>query len=81
MQKVFYQAIHTKFVPPTNTKPSRIKASYAGGSITVSWDYGLEQSENHAAAAKKLQDKLNWSGSYVGGALPDGSMAFVKSGK
>lgn len=78
MQKAFYQAIHTKFFPPTNTKGSRIRASYAGGSRVYNWDYSYDVNENHAAAARALQKHLNWSGVYVGGTLPDGSMCWVR---
>lgn len=78
-QNAWYQAIHTKYFPPTNHKGSYVRASYAGGNIKVSWDYSLGIPENHAAAAaRKLQDKLNWSGVYIGGRLPDQTMAWVR---
>lgn len=35
------QAIKTKYLPATNTKPSRIKAECEAGSITISYDYRL----------------------------------------
>ena len=78
MRKVFCLAVHTKFVPASHAKGPRIKASYAGGSRTRGWDYSLDVCENHAGAARALQEDLNWSGVYVGGTLPDGSMCWVR---
>lgn len=52
------QAIITKYVPPTNTKPSRIKAVCERGSITSSWDHGLGVAENHFAVADLLVSKF-----------------------
>lgn len=48
------QAIITKYVPPTNTKPGRVKATCERGSLTVSWDHGLEAGENMRAACDQL---------------------------
>ena len=52
------QAIITKFVPPTNTKPSRYKAACARGSITVSADYSLNPDGNHDRVARLLIAKF-----------------------
>lgn len=68
-----YQAITTKFLAPTNTKGSRVKATAAAGSVTVAWDYGKSTDENHRSAAQALAQKFGWIGKYVGGGLPDGS--------
>lgn len=65
------QAIVTKYIPPTNTRCSRIKASAWVGSVTISWDYSLDVEENHLAAAKALADKYSWRGNFVGGGSPD----------
>ncbi len=54
------QAITTKFVNPTDTKGSRIKATAEAGSVTVAWDYDLNTEGNHTAAAKALCAKLGW---------------------
>ena len=54
------QTIQTKFIGPTNTRPSRVKASCDAGNITVSWDYGLNTDENHMSAANQLRQKLEW---------------------
>lgn len=71
------QAIVTKYIGPTNYKPGRIKASCQAGSITVSWDHGLDVEKNHDAACLALRDKLGWGddthGQVVSGGLPDGT--------
>lgn len=75
------QAIITKFIGPTNTKPSRIKASCLTDTqgVTVSWDHGLSSDANHEAACEALKAKLLWVGypKTAMGSLPDGSMAHV----
>lgn len=67
------QAITTKYLGPTDTKGSRVKATAAAGSITVHWDYELNESRNHLAAARALADKFGWSGEWVAGGLPNGA--------
>lgn len=68
------QAIQTKFLPCTNTKPSRIKAWCDAGSLTLSYAHEFEESDAHAYVAKKLSEKLGWTGKYyselIGGSLP-----------
>lgn len=66
-----YQAIVTKWIGPTNTKGSRVKAKAAAGSLTVSWDHSKGVEENHTAAAKALASKLNWNGRWAAGGMPD----------
>ena len=53
------QAIQTKFLGPTNTRGSRIKASCWLTSVTVSWDHNANSEENHTAAIESLVCKLN----------------------
>jgi hypothetical protein len=67
-----FQAITTRYIGPTNTRGSRVKATAAAGSITLDWDDGLNSDENHARAALALADKFKWRGAYYGGGLPDG---------
>lgn len=55
------QAITTKFVKPTDTKGSRIKATAEAGSVTIGWDHALDSEGNHIAAAKALCVKLGWA--------------------
>ncbi len=66
------QAIVTKFLSPTDTKGSRVKATCDAGSVVVSWSHSLNQSENHFAAMMKLCEKLGWNGLIrQGGGLPN----------
>lgn len=48
------QVITTKILPATNTKPTRIKASCARGSITVSYDHAGAAEEGHRHCALAL---------------------------
>lgn len=69
------QAITTKFIGPTDTKGSRIKARCQAGSVTIAFPYS---DNDHAHAVLALCVKLGWNGRWVGGGLPDGtSDAFV----
>ena len=72
------QAIKTKYVPASNTKPSRIKAIAEAGSVTLSWDSELNDDYNHIKAAKQLAVKYGWTGHYVGGSFI-GEMYFVRA--
>ena len=75
------QAILTKKLPCTNTRPSRMKASCQAGSLTVSYAYDLNIEENHERACALLIAKLGWScytpSKIVCGQLPDGTYAHV----
>lgn len=71
------QAIQTKYLPVTNTKGSRIKATCAAKSITVGWDYGLNVEENHIQAAMLLVVELGWNVELKSGQLKDGSFVHV----
>ncbi len=74
------QAIVTKYLGPTNVRGSRIKAKCQAGSVTLSWEYGLNSMNNHLAAAKALATKLGWNyGEWIGAGLPDGSCVYVCS--
>lgn len=53
------QAITTKFIAPTNTKGSRIKATCWLTSNTVGWDYAIDAEHNHLEAITSLVDKIN----------------------
>lgn len=72
------QAIITKYICMTETKPARIKAECASGSIVIPYDYDLDGSAKHRKAAEALREKLGWTGDLVGGAMPnDSGYAFV----
>ena len=56
-------AIHTKYLPATNTKSSRIKAYTWGGlTVTISYTHALSYEMVHFEAAKALVAKhdLDW---------------------
>jgi len=56
-------AIHTKYLGPTDTRGSRIKAYTASGhSVTVPFDHALSCLDRHAVAAKALiETKLKYA--------------------
>lgn len=64
------QAIITKYIPCTNTRGSRVKATADAGSVTLGWADALNTDENHNAAALALAHKFGWKGEYVPGGLP-----------
>jgi len=66
-----YQAITTKYIGPTNTRGSRIKASAAAGSITISYDDSLNTEHAHTKAAMALVNKFGWPGTYYIGGMPN----------
>lgn len=66
-----YQAIVTKFLGPTNSHGSRIKASASAGSITIPWNHGLNPDANHARAARALAERYGWKGDWYCGGMPD----------
>jgi hypothetical protein len=84
------QAIITKYVGATNTKPSKIVAKCQRGSLRVSYDHGLNIDENHKAACDALCAKFGaedvakygskentWNRPKAGGVIPDGRYVFV----
>jgi hypothetical protein len=78
------QAIITKYLGPTNTKGSRIKATCAAASVTLGYDSALNSDGNHRAAAEALCKKLGWVSSpnnlytsLVQGQLPNGDNVFT----
>lgn len=66
------QAIVTRYIGPTNTRGSRVKATAAAGSVTLEWDCALNLDNNHARAAQALCDKHGWTGRYVMGGTETG---------
>lgn len=84
------QAIQTKYLPATNYRGSRVKATCERGSITIDYPHELSGDAVHIAAADALvarfvkEDaarygtKVNpWSRTRVCGGLPDGTYAHV----
>ena len=67
------QAITTRFLPVTDTKPARIKAiarkktkDHPEMSLLVSYQYSGSERE-HTYAAQALAMKLGWAGVWIGG--------------
>lgn len=71
------QAIQTKYLAPTNTRGTRIKATCAAGSLYFPYDYSLNPENNHFEAAKALATKLQWKGELQGGVLANGTHVWV----
>lgn len=60
--------IKTKYVKPTDTKGSRIKAIAGGFSVIVPYDYSLSDVDLHYSAVKALvlKHNLDWDISDMG---------------
>ncbi len=73
-KKLTRQTITTKFLPQTNHKPSRVKATHRGNvlSVTISEDSVPDGIDPHAEAARLLKEKLGWKGEMVGGSIKAG---------
>ena len=74
------QAIQTRFMGPTNTKGSRVRAWCDAKSMTFGWDHSKNSPQNHEAAADALARGLGWlddGSKLVGGGLPGSGYAFV----
>jgi hypothetical protein len=63
------KAIVTKYIPRTETKPSRVKASDSdNNSVIISYN----DDSSHKEAAIALCQKMNWHGTLTGGGVKDG---------
>lgn len=83
------QAILTKYLPVTESRGSRIKASCERGSIVIPYPHELSGDECHRAAVQALLDKFtsedeksgrlhcHWNKQFVTGALPNGDYCHV----
>ena len=72
------QAIQTRFIPPTNTRPARIKVFCEAKAIVCSWDHGHNPDENHYEAAIELAKIMGWNTEGCGfGSLPNGGYALT----
>lgn len=72
-----FQVITTRYLGPTNTRGSRIKASADGGSVTIGHDSALSSENAHAKAARALCVKLGWTGTLISGVTASGEHVFV----
>jgi hypothetical protein len=71
-------AIETRYLGPTNYRPSRIVASTCNGHrIVVSYDHGAP--DPHEVAARALIEQEGWSGVWTKGSTRDGSV-WVRQG-
>jgi len=61
------QAIETKFLGPTNTRGSRVKATCWLKSITIEWDHSYNVEDNHKRAIDTLVMSLNYDRKDEGG--------------
>lgn len=84
------QAIITKYLPPSNVRGARIKASCERGSVTIGYPHELSGDKCHVAAADALiakfikEDAENygthvnpWSKPRVCGQIPSGEYVHV----
>lgn len=56
------KAIYTKFIPATNYRSSRVKATDEdGNSKVLDWEHGLDTIGNHRAVAVALIKKMKWN--------------------
>lgn len=79
----FRQAIETKYIGPTDTRGSRVRAFCAAKSMTFPWRSEWSSDENHEHAAVSLFNKLGWNkqgklmAGLVGGTIKNGNHVFV----
>ncbi len=71
-------AIVTKYLGPTNTLPSRVRASVPDKTIVLPWDHGVSVEGNHARVALSLARSLGWGGPWYSGSMPGPNMVFVR---
>jgi len=75
-----HQSIETRYFAPTNHRGSRIVATSASGHRLIhDWDYSLGIEDNHYAAAKALQAKLEWEPIKAGGSTKAGFVWLVST--
>lgn len=77
------QAILIKYLPATNTKGNRLKATAAAGSITIGYPHELSGEDAYRAAGDVLVARLGWQdhGEWVMGCLPSGDYVMVCKGR
>lgn len=76
-----FRAIFTKYLGPTDRRGSRIKAyDCEGFSVTVNINHSFSDGRNHAEAAQKLCEKMEWAGTLVSGGTKEGQVfVFIDS--
>lgn len=71
------QTVITKYLPATNTKGSRIKATTSGSvkTFTRSYNHNISAFDNHKNAAAALMHQLGWDyADAIGGDTKDGTV-------
>ena len=71
-------AIESKFIAPTNTKGDRIRVralSAGGKSKMYSYDYGMNDIENHESAIGMFLHEQEWFGEWRVGGTSTGAVA------
>lgn len=58
------QAIRTRVIPATNTKPRRIQAKCAARTIYICADHYDRHDDAHIAARETLLDVMKWRGQH-----------------
>jgi hypothetical protein len=67
------KTIFTKYIGPSNTRGSRVKAyDEDGNQATVSYNQAVDDEEAHIEAVRALCDKMNWHGPMVSGGTKQG---------
>jgi hypothetical protein len=75
------KTIITKYHGPSYSKGSRVSATDGDNRVMLSWDHGLNSSENHMAAARALAIRLKWTGTLIGGHTKTGMVFVFSSGE
>jgi hypothetical protein len=74
-------AILTKYLGPTDSRGSRVSASFSSRRLTIVWDDALNVDENHRAAAQAMLKKLSHESgieAWACGELPGGGYVWVR---
>ena len=72
------QAITVKYLKPTETRGSRLKAECKTGSVTIGYPFHVDGEQAARLAAIELCMKFRWrSHNLVGGQLKNGDYVFV----
>ncbi len=68
------QAIVTKYLPATNYKGARIKATASSGSVTIPYPHHVSSNDCYKLAAMTLAKKFGWYGEWIAGGLDKGEV-------
>lgn len=71
------KTITTKYYSPGNVRGARIVARDGDNQFRFSYNDALNYEQNHASAAQKFCDRLNWRGRMIGGQIKNGTYVWV----